>query len=71
MLHLLWRGDAKRGLEISKSPVYNQEKEGTQMQDLMPSVKIISKIEIASLTLDGFFLNFGYIDAVKNWHLVF
>ncbi len=23
------------------------------MQDLMPSVKIISKIEIASLTLDG------------------
>ena len=50
---LLWQGNVKGGLEISKSPVYNQEKEGTQMQDLMPSVKIISKIEIASLTLDG------------------
>ena len=31
-------GDAKRGLEISKSPVYNRIKEGIQMQDLMPSV---------------------------------
>ena len=52
MASTLARG-CKRGLEISKSPVYNQEKEGIQMQDLMPSVKIISKIEIASLTLDG------------------
>lgn len=45
--------EINRGLDFSNPPVYNLLKEGIQMQDLMPSVKTISKIEIASLTLDG------------------
>ena len=28
-------------------------------------------VKNSTFNLSGFFLNFGYMDAVKNWHLVF